>query len=199
MLSSSTGGVTSSAGSPSTVIVPSLPRTRPSAMVSSVETAGIEAEHSVKLTTARNSTMPDTLTLRSASSLSFTPGRSTTMFEPWTRTSGSATPLRSSDDRTRSRTTSRSSPVAPSSGARMTDRPPCRSRPRIGALLVAMLPASAAMTATTVAMSENQRRRFIERFNPRLTPERLLSRCRRHRRLLRLRLLRPRRRRPRGR
>ena len=48
-------------------------------------------------------------------------GRSTTMSEPSTRTSGSAIPRFSSSERTRSRTTTRSSSVAPSVGVRTTD------------------------------------------------------------------------------
>ena len=54
-------------GSASTLIVPSSPMTRPSS-VSSGSTMG--TEQSLKFTTGLSSTMPDTLTLRKASSLS---------------------------------------------------------------------------------------------------------------------------------
>ena len=112
--------------------------------------------------TGRSVTMPATSTASRASSWSRTPGRSTMMLGPSTRTSGSAMPRRSSSSRIRSRMTSRSSSVAPSLGARVTDKPPCRSRPRAGVLPKARLSAStAAVTPTMPATHAHSRRRII--------------------------------------
>ena len=93
--------------------------------------------------TGRSVTMPATSAASRASRWSRTPGRSTTMLEPSTRTSGSAIPRFSSSLRTRSRMTMRSSSVAPSVGDITTETPPCRSSPRTGVLLRARLRASA--------------------------------------------------------
>ena len=92
--------------------------------------------------TGRKVTMPATSTASSASCWSFTPGRSTTMLPPSTRTSGSAMPRFSSSSRIRSRMTMRSaSDASPPSGRRMTETPPCRSSPRTGWLPRARLSA----------------------------------------------------------
>jgi hypothetical protein len=113
------------------------------------------------LRTGRSSTTPDTSTASSACCWSRTPGRSTTIVSPWTRTSGSAIPCRSSSERIWSRITVSSSADAGSVGDRITDTPPCRSRPRIGVLSVAMLNPTVITTISTTPISEVQRRRVM--------------------------------------
>ena len=116
--------------------------------------------------TGRNDTMPATSTASSASRWSFTPGRSTTMFSPSTRTSGSAMPRFSSSSRIRSRITSRSSRDAPPSGARITEMPPCRSRPSTGLFRASRLAANSTTAMVTIPTSEiSSRRRFIRRID----------------------------------
>ena len=109
-------------------------------------------------------TIPATSAASNASRWSRTPGRSTTMSEPSTRTSGSAIPRFSSSERTRSRMTTRSSSVAPSVGVRTTDTPPCRSRPRTGVLPKPRLRARPTTATPTMTSSDvHSRRRFIPR------------------------------------
>ena len=80
--------------------------------------------------TGRKVTMPATSTASSAWRWSFTPGRSTTMLEPSTRTSGSAMPRFSSSSRIRSRMTRGRPLLAPASAApaRPRRRPAGRAR-----------------------------------------------------------------------
>ena len=55
----------------------------------------------------------------------------------------------------------RSCSLAGSTGARMTDTPPCRSRPRIGVLSVATLKTNVTITISTTPINEVHRRRRI--------------------------------------
>ena len=111
--------------------------------------------------TGRKVTMPATSTASRAWRWSFTPGRSTTMLEPSTRTSGSAMPRFSSSLRIRSRMTMRSPLLAPASGASTTDTPPCRSSPSAGVLRKPRLSARRATVMPTQPSSDAHRRRRV--------------------------------------